>query len=213
MRLICCFAALLCCLLVCSSSARAQVITQGPDSVLVNVPDAVAAADTSKEKGFFLDRWDRPAKAAFYSAILPGLGQAYNKSYWKIPILYAGLGTIGYFLIDHNNNYQEFRTALIERSNEDRTDKYINHQIFGTNNPNGRANLKRARDQYRRWRDLNVLLAIGVWGLNIAEAHVHAHLKDFDISDDLSLRVQPGLLNTPIQHGLTPGLTLTLYSR
>ncbi|MEJ8755669.1 DUF5683 domain-containing protein [Pontibacter sp. H259] len=194
-------------LTILAYTAQAQVITAGPDSVIVPVTDTAATDNT-----FFLSKWNKPAKAALLSAALPGLGQAYNKAYWKIPIVYATGGVLGYFLISHNNNYQDFRQALIQR-NRDSTDAYVNSNIYGIDRPNGTANLKRARDFYRRNRDLTILLSVGAYGLQIAEAYVHAHMKEFDISDELAFKVQPSIMRVPSQMAYTPGLSLTLYTK
>lgn len=197
------------------ASVSGQVVTAGQDSV----PVAVAVPDTA-QKRFFLSTWDKPAKAALYSAIIPGAGQVYNKAYWKVPIIYATGAVLGYFLIDNNTKYQDFREALNLR-NRDSSDVYINDRIYGVQNwnnngvltPRGTENLRYSRDFYRRNRDLTIMLSVLAWGLNVAEAYVHAHLKDFDVSDDLSLRVQPNLL--PVRgssYSMAPGVTLVLYS-
>jgi len=200
--------ALLVSILAFAVPAPAQVITAGPDSVVVAVPDTATEDDNS----FFLSKWNRPAKAALFSAIVPGLGQAYNKAYWKIPIVYATGGVLGYFLISHNNNYQDYREALKIRV-AGGEDQFANSNIYGTQRPNGTDNLRRARDFYRRNRDLTILLSIGAYGLQIAEAYVHAHMKEFDISDNLALKVQPNIMHVPTQLAYTPGLSLTLYTK
>ncbi|WP_347156869.1 DUF5683 domain-containing protein [Pontibacter chitinilyticus] len=188
-----------------AAPAFGQLITEGLDSVVVPVSDTL-----NLHEGFFLSRWDKPAKAAFFSAVFPGGGQIYNKSYWKLPIIYATAAVLGYYWIDNNNKYQDFRKATIQRA--DSSDRYINDPIYGINTPRGTKNLRYSRDFYRRNRDLTILLSIGAYGLQIAEAYVHAHMKQFDISDDLSLRVQPDLLRVPQLASYTPGVTLTLYN-
>jgi len=121
-----------------------------------------------------------PAKAAFYSAILPGLGQAYNRSYWKIPIVYAAIGTTLFFYIDNSNKYDRYRDAY-----KSRLAGFENDEFFGilTND-----NLIDAQKLFRENRDLSLLLTIGMYILNIVDANVEAHLNQFNISDDLSLR-------------------------
>ncbi|HEY4650614.1 MAG TPA: DUF5683 domain-containing protein [Pontibacter sp.] len=197
-------------ILAFAAPAQAQVITVGPDSVVVPVPDT-AASDNS----FFLSKWNRPAKAALFSAVVPGLGQAYNKAYWKLPIIYATGGVLGYFLISHNNNYQDYRKALLIRVDGDPNtrDKYADSNIYGEARQNGTANLERARNFYRRNRDFTILLSIGAYGLQVAEAYVHAHMKEFDIGENLAIRVQPNVLQVPAQGAYTPGLSLTLYTK
>ncbi|WP_018477487.1 DUF5683 domain-containing protein [Pontibacter roseus] len=194
-----------------SERAQAQVVTAGPDSVMVLTPEADSVA---QEKKFFLSGLKdlgRPGKAALFSAALPGLGQAYNGAYWKIPVIYATGAVLGYFLIDNNNKYQDFRAAVLQRRTN--SDKYQDHPIYGVQRSNGSAQLLYSRDYYRRNRDLTIILSVGAYALNIAEAYVHAHLKDFDVGDNLTLRVQPDLFQTPAANSMTPGLTLTLYTR
>lgn len=192
--------------------AYAQVITEGPDSVVVLTPEADTVA---QQKHFFLSglkNLDRPGKAALYSAVLPGLGQAYNGAWWKVPIIYAAGGTLGYFIIDNNNKYQDFREAVnLRRDKLD--DKYKDDPIYGLQRSNGTQNLRYSRDFYRRNRDLTIIFSVLTYGMQIAEAYVHAHLREFDVGDNLSLHVQPDLLHTPLQRNVSPGLTLTLYTK
>ena len=148
----------------------------------------------------------RANRAALYSTILPGAGQFYNKKYWKIPILYAGIFVLGYTIEFNNSNYKTFKKAYVYRVDGDSTtiDDYEN--IY----PDAEA-LRVRKDYYRRTRDLLWIITAGVYVLNIIDAYVDAHLADFDISDDLSLRAQPGVQfafgNQPIP---SLGLTFTL---
>jgi len=144
-----------------------------------------------------------PRKATIYSALLPGLGQAYNKKYWKIPIIYAGFGTIGYFIKWNNDNYKLFRTGynhLVDGDPE--TQDYllieaVRRNNYDLDNPNQYNNLRtallRQQDYYRRNRDLLFISFIAFYGLNIIDASVDAHLFDFDISDDLTFNWQPSV--------------------
>ena len=144
-----------------------------------------------------------PRKATIYSAILPGLGQAYNKKYWKIPLIYAGFGTIGYFIKWNNDNYKLFRTGYIHLTDGNpETQDYLKIEAVRRNNydldnPNQFNNLRtalmRQQDYFRRNRDLLFISFIGFYGLNIIDASVDAHLFDFDISDDLTLNWQPSV--------------------
>lgn len=192
------------------SQARAQVVTSGPDSVLV----ITSEADTAQQKQFFLSGFKnlgRPGRAALFSAVIPGAGQVYNGAWWKVPIIYATGGVLGYFIIDNHDKWQNFRTATNAR--RDSSDIYINHPIYGLQRPNGTQNLRSSRDFYRRNRDLTIILSVVAYGMQIAEAYVHGHMREFDVSDNLSLRVQPDVFRTPASNGVTPGLTLTLYTR
>ncbi|MDX5436250.1 MAG: DUF5683 domain-containing protein, partial [Pontibacter sp.] len=129
------------------ASGQGQVITAGPDSALMPLP-----IDTAAQRGFFLSQWDKPAKAALFSAVIPGAGQVYNKAYWKVPIVYATGAVLAYFYIDNNNNYQDYRRALLLRADGDSTtvDQFANHPILGEQK--GQAainNLKYRRDYWR----------------------------------------------------------------
>lgn len=120
-----------------------------------------------------------PAKAAFYSAILPGLGQAYNKKYWKIPLVYGAIGTSLYFYIDNNKKYHEYRDAYkrrLEGYNDD------NYQFLDENR------LIAGQKFYQRNRDLSSLFVVGFYVLNIIDANVDAALIQFNVNERLSLR-------------------------
>nr|WP_294777610.1 DUF5683 domain-containing protein [uncultured Flavobacterium sp.] len=119
-----------------------------------------------------------PSKAAFYSAILPGLGQAYNKRYWKIPIVYGAIGTSMYFYLDNNKKYHSYRDAYKRRLagfNDDQYD-YLDD-----------SRLVQAQRFYQRNRDLSLLVTLGFYILNIVDANVDAHLIQFNVNDKLSL--------------------------
>lgn len=129
-----------------------------------------------------------PRKATFYSAILPGLGQAYNKRYWKIPIIYAGMGSIVYFIKWNDDRYQLYRRGLFaEIDGDPATQKPPGLERFNE------RTLRRAADFYRRNKELNMVLLALVYALNIVDAHIDAHLIGFDLTDDLSLQVKPHL--------------------
>ncbi|WP_266205360.1 DUF5683 domain-containing protein [Pontibacter kalidii] len=197
------------------AQTQGQVITAGPDSV--RVPIAPADTAVEEQRGFFLSKWDKPAKAALFSAVIPGAGQFYNKAYWKVPIVYATGAVLVYFFIDNNNQYQDYRVALLRRNDGDTTtvDQFADHPFLGeAKGTDAINNLRYRRDFWRRNRDLTIILSVAAYSLQIAEAYVHAHLREFDVSDELALRVQPNLLPLRAQPGnYTPGLTLTLYTR
>jgi hypothetical protein len=140
-----------------------------------------------------------PSRAAFYSAILPGLGQAYNKKYWKIPIVYAALGTGIYFYITNNKNYNRYRRAYKSRLAGFNNDEF--QGIVTDNNA-----LIDAQEFYQRNRDLSLLLTVVAYVLNIVDANVDAHLLQFNVSDDLSLR--PHIDQNEVDFNRSLGLTL-----
>jgi hypothetical protein len=131
-----------------------------------------------------------PRKAALYSAVLPGLGQAYNREYWKIPLVYAALGiTTGTFIINIKE-YRRFRNAYRIRmdGNADTIDEFADRY-------RNDASLKVYRDAYREYVDYSVLVFVLAYGLNIADATVFAHLRNFDMSDDLSMQIVPTVID------------------
>ena len=132
-----------------------------------------------------------PSRAAFYSAVLPGLGQAYNKRYWKIPIVYGALGTSIYFYKRNGDFYDRYRDAYKSRLAGNKTDEF-----YGVDeNGNPRATplvsdqaLRDAQDFYQRNRDLSLLITLGLYVLNIIDANVDAHLKQYNVNDDLTFK-------------------------
>ncbi|MBS3807261.1 MAG: hypothetical protein KGY60_07140 [Bacteroidales bacterium] len=144
-----------------------------------------------------ITREHSPTKAALLSAAMPGLGQVYNKKYWKIPILYAG-GAFVYYLYDfYSENYNEYNNAYAA---------FLSGKINQYNGLSTEEQLKAAKDFYRRYRDLNVIIMVGVYLVNIVDATVDAYLFNFDVSPDLSLR--PTTLATEKYHHV-PGVSLT----
>jgi hypothetical protein len=154
---------------------------------LAGAIDAVANYKTDK-----VNKPISPQRASLYSALLPGLGQAYNGDYWKIPIIYGGLGFCAYWIDQCDSQYKRYRTAYNKKyAVENGTSTDLDE--FG-----GRYNLtilKNARDMARRNRDLTILATGLVYALNIIDANVFAHLSYFDINDDLSLHFEPTILN------------------
>jgi hypothetical protein len=148
-----------------------------------------------------------PKKAAIYSAVLPGWGQAYNKKYWKIPLIYAGFGTIGYFISWNNKNYKTLKLAYGDLTDgDDSTNSYLDldaAKYYDLDNPDElnkfKNGLNKQQNYYRRNRDLLIISIVGFYGLNIIDASVDAHLFDFDISEDLSFNWEPSMRNVDDQ--------------
>jgi len=138
-----------------------------------------------------------PKKTALFSAIVPGLGQYYNKQYWKIPVIYVLVGAAIYFVQDNLKNYNAFRKEYIGRQNPNYVQQFPQYT--------DRSTIKSAQDYYRRNLDLTVLLTGLGYTLQVLDAVVFAHLKGFDISEDISLNARPVL--TP-QGGVGFGLVM-----
>ncbi|HSM63652.1 MAG TPA: DUF5683 domain-containing protein, partial [Gillisia sp.] len=126
-----------------------------------------------------------PAKAAFYSAILPGLGQAYNGKYWKIPIAYAGLGVGIYFYMDNDKQYDRYRNAYKRRLAGFTDDEFYVNQTNPRVTTDG---LIRAQKFYQRNKEVSLLVTAGIYILNIIDANVDAHLQQFNVSEDLTFK-------------------------
>ena len=129
-----------------------------------------------------------PKKATIYSAVLPGLGQAYNKKYWKIPIIYAGIGTIFYIADMNGDSYRDYRDAFDYQAGL-KTD--VNEEIQSLANRYSSTNLISLRDYYRRNMELSWIIMAVWYGVNIIDACVDAHFFEYDIGDDLTLKVEP----------------------
>lgn len=129
----------------------------------------------------------RPARAAFYAASLPGLGQVYNKDYWKLPIVYGALGTGVFVAVDSDREFQRFRTAFKQRL-AGRIDEFteVDPITGATTEVFSNDALIRGQDIFRRRKELAILVTAGMYVLQIIEANVDAHLSQYDVDDDLT---------------------------
>jgi hypothetical protein len=176
--------------------------------ILILVPD-VAAQDTlvpANEVNTTVIERHSAHKATIYSLILPGLGQAYNKKYWKIPIIYAGFGALAYNISINSKEEKKFTEAYRYKINGD-TFPINNEYVVRYSDPN---DLLRGRDFYRRRVELSVIFTAALYILNVVDAAVDAHFFDYDVSEDLSLNIQPIMIKTPQQPYGTGGIRLCL---
>ena len=127
----------------------------------------------------------RPSKAAFYSAILPGAGQAYNKKYWKIPIVWGAIGTGVYFYLRNDRQFDRYRDAYKRRLAGFTDDEFSDENGNPLISNDG---LIRAQQQFRRNKEISLLVTIGLYALNIIDANVDAHLLQFNVDENLTLR-------------------------
>lgn len=139
----------------------------------------------------------RPTKASFYSALLPGLGQAYNKKYWKIPVVYGAIGASLYFYMNNNKKYQSYRDAYKRRLLGFNDDPY---QYLDD------SRLIQAQRFYQRNRDLSLLVTAAFYVLNIVDANIDAHLAQFNVNDKLSF--QPQVYPNEMNYKLNLGVSL-----
>lgn len=176
-------------------------------------PTPVKTADTTtapvKEKK--INRYDSATKAhsprvaAIRSAIFPGLGQIYNKKYWKLPIVYGALGACTGIFLYNLGNYKDTRFAYRVKYNMrvNRTDSALEKDIKPQLKPLSEESLRFYRNQYRRDIDYSALVFLLLWGLNVVDATVDAHLKSFDVSPELSLNIHPGYSDMAKTNGLS----------
>lgn len=146
-----------------------------------------------------------PRKATLFSLAIPGLGQAYNKKYWKIPLVYAAIGVPLFFALDQQEQFDDFKDAYVSRVDDDPNtsdDKYTG--VYTD------QNLLNLIDDTRQNRDLLFVLTGVAYALNVLDAAVDAHLYYFDVSDDLSADLRPSVQLAPNEFLVVPSLTLTL---
>lgn len=170
-----------------------SVIRSKDSSVIVDtVGKEIMKIDTNAKKKFI------PRQATIRSAILPGWGQVYNKKYWKVPLVYAVVGIPVYTFIYNRNWYRKTRDAAKMIATGDtinwqsRVDPKL-HVFFPTESSLG--SLLNYRNEFRRDMDYSILFVLLAWGLNVVDATVDAHLRGFDISEDLSLKIKPTILS------------------
>jgi hypothetical protein len=130
-----------------------------------------------------------PQKATLYSALFPGLGQVYNKKYWKLPIIYGAGGAFAYYVGFNQQKYKKFKDALYNGPPDQPAlidGTYYDWDV-----------LENGRDYYRRYRDLSALGVALIYFLNVVDAMVDAHFFYYDVSDDLTMKVEPAIIENP----------------
>ena len=152
-------------------------------------PNLQTAKDLRKYKAV-IDSNFSPRQATIRSAIFPGLGQIYNHQYWKLPLVYGAVGATAGIFFYNVKTYRELRHAYIIKTDKDSLNDNDLPRKYKVPSANS---IKYNRDIFRRNVDYSVLAFLIAWGLNVVDATVSAHLKQFDVSDDLSLKVKPML--------------------
>lgn len=180
-----------------------EALAQAKDTIGV-LKDSISISTDSAQKAKALKKkiYAGPRKATIMSAILPGLGQVYNKKAWKVPIIYAGLGGFGYMFVTNNKEYNFYRKHLIAEYDDDST-------TFNTSGYSG-DQLRILKLQYRRYRDIGIIGMGLIYIFNIIDANVDGHLKTFDVSDDLSIHIDPwqNSYRTATGYKIATGLSL-----
>ncbi len=170
---------------VTENVAQINAIVQR-DDIRHNVPKAAWRPDVKK--------------ALWMAIVIPGGGQIYNRKYWKLPIIYGGLVGCVYALRWNGQMYSDYQKAYIDIMDDDPETKsyekflHLGAQITEANMEQYKSVFKNRKDKYRRWRDMSIFCMLGVYGLSIVDAYVDASLSQFDISDDLSMKVAPAYI-------------------
>lgn len=195
-------------------SLSAQIEADSSAISLLNIQDTIEESTGQKEMNFrwinklnpvppvrngyrsLIQNYPRPKTAAHFGLFFPGGGQLYNKDFWKVPLVWGAYGYVGYLIIDNTTRYRDFRDAVLARLN-DEPDPYPQFSLPG---------LRRQRDFFRRNMERAYIGIVAIHALSALEAFVACHLRQFDISDDLSFHI----LEAPNMHYTLPGSTLSL---
>lgn len=193
----------------------AIAFSQEKDSLSIVTVDSIAIKKNLKKEARIAKREARriknqrpydalaPSKAAFYSAILPGLGQAYTGKYWKIPIVYGALGTGIGIALWNQNNYDELRDIYRDRLVGIYTDRYWdqeNDEAIVSN-----ETLVSAQEGYQKQKEIAILVTVGLYVLNIIDANVTAHLQQFNLNKELTFQPK---VNFDYQNKFNYGMSL-----
>ena len=196
------------CLLLTAGSQQAKA--QGrfdDDSLNVNKFDSISVVvDTTFSKKEMKQDWSTwrpdPKRALWLALVIPGGGQIYNRKYWKLPLVYGGFIGCIYAMNWNNTMYKDYSQAYIDLMDNDPNTQSYNQFLHLGMKITTEADKKRyqdifrkRKDKYRRWRDLSFFVMLGVYALSVIDAYVDAELSVFDISDDLSLKVEPTIIN------------------
>lgn len=204
---------LLTAILILGSNLHAQDIATQNDTVIINTDDMLASVDsalTSSDTKKIIKKAKRdwatwkpdPKRAMWLAIVIPGAGQIYNRKYWKLPIVYGGFVGCAYAMRWNNQMFADYSQAYLDIMDDDDTTKsyesflHLGAQITDANRERYQQIFKSRKDRYRRWRDLSFFCMLGVYAISIIDAYVDASLSQFDISDDLSLHIEPGIVST-----------------
>ena len=163
--------------------------------------DSARIAKSTKPKRDWTTWRPDPKRSLWLALVIPGAGQIYNRKYWKLPIFYGGFIGCIYAMSWNNMMYKSYSQAYVDIMDSDPgTQSYnkfmhLGQQITESNKARWTGIFKSRKDKYRRWRDMSLFVMIGVYALSVIDAYVDAELSEFDISNDLSLKVKPTIMN------------------
>jgi hypothetical protein len=178
------------------------------DDTQIIISDVLLFDDSDTLSGY---AQHSPAKATIMSAVVPGLGQIYNKKVWKVPLVYAALGASAYYFLKYQNNFQKYRRAYIDYNDGDPHTNYHENRKALDIPLNYTGDIGRVvtngKDVYRRYRDWAIIAVVAAYGLNLIDANVDAHLMNYNIDDNISLNIKPCFLANSM-YSQKIGLTL-----
>lgn len=171
----------------------------------LSVNDSLTATPQPQAKRNWSTWKPSPKKAMWMAIVFPGGGQIYNRKYWKLPIFYGGFVGCAYAYSWNNQMYSDYAQAYMDMMDDDDTTNsflqmHMGSQINESNMARYQKLFKQRKDRFRRYRDMSVFCILGVYALSIIDAYVDASLSEFDISDDLTLRITPTYINDKQKH-------------
>lgn len=178
--------------------AEVERIGGGGASVVVDT------LGTKRQKRDWATWHPDPQRALWLALVIPGGGQIYNRKYWKLPIFYGGFMGCLYAMSWNNMMYKDYSQAYLDIMDSDPTTQsynkflHLGKQIDSSNEDRYKQIFKKRKDRFRRWRDLSFFCLVGVYALSVVDAYVDAELSEFDISKDLSLKVEPAVINNSV---------------
>ena len=198
-----------------------SVISSDTDSLFADsLKQALTVMAEAEPPQTMKKQWDTwqpdPKRALWLALVFPGGGQIYNRKYWKLPLIYGGFMGCLYAMNWNNNMYKDYSQAYLDIMDDDPgTASYNNYlhlgaKITSDNEERYKQIFKSRKDKYRRWRDMSFFVMVGVYALSVIDAYVDAELSVFDISKDLSLKVEPTIMNNRSSNNPFEGSTLGL---
>jgi len=183
--------------------------------------DSLQLSQLSSSESKTKRNWDtwrpNPKRALWLAIVLPGAGQVYNRKYWKLPLIYGGFVGCIYVLQWNNTMFKDYSQAYLDIMDSDPSTESYNQflhlgtKITSSNITQYQDIFRRRKDRYRRWRDLSFFCMLGVYALSIIDAYVDASLSEFDISDKLSLRIEPTVFSTAQRNSLNSPSAIGLH--
>jgi hypothetical protein len=183
------------------SAAADSILNILRDTAPISLPQPEVSKAVRQKRDWSQWRPD-PKRALWLALVIPGGGQIYNRKYWKLPLVYGGFVGCAYAMTWNNMMYKDYSQAYLDlMDNDPGTASYnsfmhLGKKIDKTNEERYKTLFKKRKDRYRRYRDMSFFVLIGVYALSVIDAYVDAELSVFDISRDLSLKVEPGVINT-----------------